>query len=86
MIVAFFVVMGLFYMFFFLMTIVQRIVQRHVRLLHMRAESKVYRVLDLADRPLQRGQRAVHLAAIDPQVRFGQGDLDRLRGGCGPGF
>ena len=49
--VAFFVVMGLFYMFFFLMTIVQRIVQRHVRLLHMRAESKVYRVLDLADRP-----------------------------------
>ena len=49
--VAFFVVMGLFYMFFFLMTILQRIVQRHVRLLHMRAESKVYRVLDLADRP-----------------------------------
>lgn len=49
--VAFFAVMGLVFGLFFSVVIVQRIVQRHVRLLHMRSESKVYRVLDLADRP-----------------------------------
>ena len=34
-----------------ILIIVQRIIQKHVTLLHMRGESKVHRVLDLADRP-----------------------------------
>ena len=48
---AVFVLIGLVVGFFFSVIIVQHIVQRHVRLLHMRSESKVHRVLDLADRP-----------------------------------
>tara|TARA_B110001452_G_C15202619_1_gene417285 strand:+ start:136 stop:1236 length:1101 start_codon:yes stop_codon:yes gene_type:complete len=48
---AIFVLIGLVVGFFFSVIIVQRIVQKHVNLLHMRGESKVHRVLDLATRP-----------------------------------
>ena len=48
---AFFVVMGLVFGLFFVVFFVQTKMQRHVRVLHMRGESKVHRVLDLADRP-----------------------------------
>ena len=36
---------------FFSTIVFQRIVQRHITLLHMRGESKVHRVIDLSSRP-----------------------------------
>lgn len=49
--VAIFVLIGLVVGVFFSVIIVQRLVQRHMRVLHLRGEAHVHHVLDLADRP-----------------------------------
>ena len=48
---AIFVIIGLVVGVFFSIVVVQRVIQRHVRLLYMRGESRVHRVLDLANSP-----------------------------------
>ena len=50
-IVVIFVVIGLVVGVFFSVIVVQRIIQRHVRLLHMRDQALTHKVLDLANSP-----------------------------------